>query len=382
MYTCAHLRRNFLLPIAVFLFLSAGVRAADGVRLYTPYTRISVPPGESSDYSIDVKNDGSELKNVDLAVTGLPRGWNSTLKAGGYLISQISILPGERKTVSLKVEVPLKVNKGNHTFSVVAGNFDRLPLVVNVSEQGTFKTEFTCDQINMEGNSKSNFTFTTKLSNRTGEKQMYSLRAAAPRGWTVVFKPNYKQATAVEVEPDNTASMSIEIQPPYNVGAGTFKIPVQAANNSTAAALDLEVVITGSYEMELSTPTGLLSMDVTAGKDKRVELLVTNTGSGELKNVVFRASKPRDWDVKFSPDTIPRLEPGGNAQVFATITAEEKAIPGDYATTITAQTPEVSISAAFRVSVKTPLLWGWLGIFIIVGTLTVIYILFRKYGRR
>jgi len=251
-----------------------------------------------------------------------------------------------------------------------------------VSEQGTFKTEFTCDQINMEGNSKSNFTFTTKLSNRTGEKQMYSLRAAAPRGWTVVFKPNYKQATAVEVEPDNTASMSIEIQPPYNVGAGTFKIPVQAANNSTAAALDLEVVITGSYEMELSTPTGLLSMDVTAGKDKRVELLVTNTGSGELKNVVFRASKPRDWDVKFSPDTIPRLEPGGNAQVFATITAEEKAIPGDYATTITAQTPEVSTSAAFRVSVKTPLLWGWLGIFIIVGTLTVIYILFRKYGRR
>jgi uncharacterized membrane protein len=211
---------------------------------------------------------------------------------------------------------------------------------------------------------------------------MYALRADAQRGWTVVFRPNYKQATAVEVEPDNTANIAIDIKPPYNVGAGTFKIPVQAANNSTSAGLYLEVVITGSYEMELTTPTGLLSMDVTAGKEKRVELVVNNTGSGELKDVVLRATNPKDWEVKFSPDTIPRLEPGGNAQIFATIIPEDKAIPGDYATTIFARTPEVTASAAFRVSVKTPLLWGWLGIVIIIGTLTVIYILFRKYGRR
>ena len=40
--------------------------SADGVTLYTPYTKISVPPGESIDYTIDIKNSGSERKNVNI----------------------------------------------------------------------------------------------------------------------------------------------------------------------------------------------------------------------------------------------------------------------------------------------------------------------------
>ena len=382
MTTRTRFLKMFTLPIIVLLTFSLVVKAGDSISLYTPYTKISVPPGESIDYSIDVKNDGSEVKNVNVYLSGLPRSWNSSLKAGGYIIKQISVLPDEKKTLSLKVEVPMKVNKGNHYFKVVAGEFDELPLVVNVSEQGTYKSEFTSEQANMEGNSKSNFTFSTKLENHTGEKQMYSLRANAPRGWNVIFKPNYKQATAVEIEPNNTSNISVEIKPPYNVQAGTYKVPVQAVNSSTSAKLDLEVVVTGSFDMELSTPTGLLSSKITAGKEKHVELLVRNTGSSELKDVIFKASKPKNWEVTFKPDTISRIEAGGSVEALATIKADDKAIPGDYVTNITARTPEVNSDVAFRISVKTPLLWGWLGILVIVATLAVIYYLFRKYGRR
>ena len=34
--------------------------------LYTPYTKISVPPGESISYSIDVINNSDEVKNATL----------------------------------------------------------------------------------------------------------------------------------------------------------------------------------------------------------------------------------------------------------------------------------------------------------------------------
>jgi uncharacterized membrane protein len=371
-----------LIISSILCFLNLNVIAGDSVYLYTPYTNISVPPGESVDYSIDIVNDGSELQKVGISISGLPRGWDYTLKAGGYTVRQIAVLPGEKKTMTLTVEVPMEVNKGNHSFNVVAGDLDILSLVVNVSEQGTFKTEFYSEQANMEGNSKSNFNFTTKLANHTGEKQTYSLRSSPPRGWNVVFKPNYQQATAVEVEPNNTANISVEIKPPAFVEAGTYKIPVQAANSNTSANLDLEVVITGSFDMELTTPTGLLSSDMTAGKQERIEIVVRNTGSSVLENVVFRATKPKNWDVEFNPDTVSNIAAGENAQVFATITADDKAIPGDYVTNITAQTSEVNKSIAFRISVKTPLLWGWLGILIIAVTIGVIYYLFRKYGRR
>jgi uncharacterized membrane protein len=372
-----------LFPIfSLCSLINYNVLAAEEVTLYTPYTKISVPPGESIDYTIDIKNNGSELKKVDVYISGLPRDWNSSLKAGGYNIKQISILPGQSKTLSLKVEVPLKVNKGNHRISVVASNYAVLPLIINVSEQGTFKTEFTSDQINMEGHSKSNFSFTTKLKNQTGEKQVYSLQAQPPIGWTVIFKPNYKQATAVEIDPNSTSNITIEVKPPYNIKAGTYKIPVQASNRSVLAELELEVVITGNYDLELTTPSGLLSSNITAGKEKRIELLVKNIGSTELNNIRFSASQPKNWDISFKPDTVLHLNAGENTRVFAIVKAYEKAIPGDYAANLTARTNEATSSASFRISVKTPMLWAWLGVLIIIGAIGSVYYLFRKYGRR
>ena len=371
--------KYIILAAILSIGLTAGSTAQ--VILYTPYTSISVPPGESIDYTIDVKNEGATVQALNLSLSGLPRGWNATLKGGGYVIRQISVLPGEKKTVTLQVEVPMQVNRGNHSFRLVAGN-QSLTMVVHVSEQGTFKTEFTSDQANMEGHAETNFTFTTKLINRTGEKQMYSLRANPPRGWQVVFKPNYKQATAVEVEPGQTQTVSVEITLPYQVEAGTYHIPIQAANSATSAELTLEVVVTGSYNLEVSTPSGLLSAKTTAGKDKQIEMVVQNTGTAELKDVIFQSSKPRNWEVDFSPDTISRLAAGKAAQVTATITADDHAIPGDYVTKITAHTQETSSEAALRISVKTPLIMGWVGILIIIATIALVFYLFRKYGRR
>ncbi len=356
--------------------------AADGVTLYTPYTKISVPPGESVDYTIDVYNKGEVTKNVDIYLTGLPKDWDYELKSGGWNIKRLSILPGEKKTLSLKVQIPYRVNKGNYQFNVIAKNYYTLPLVVNVSEQGTFKTEFTSEQANMEGHAKSTFTFSTKLKNRTANKQLYSLRANAPRGWTVTFKANYKQATSVEIEPDNSKDINIEIKPPLNIAAGTYKIPVGAVTATTSAQLELEVVITGTYDMELTTPAGLLSTSITAGNDKRIELLLKNTGSAELRDITLRVSKPKNWDVTFDPDTVSRLEAGKTTLVYAIIKADNKAIPGDYVTNISAQTLEASSKIAFRVSVKTPILWGWLGILIIIAVIGGVYYFFRKYGRR
>jgi uncharacterized membrane protein len=361
---------------------SQAALAADSVILYSTYTKISVPPGESIDYTIDVINNSKEVKNLDISISGIPNGWNYLLKSGGWTIGQLSILPGERKSLSLKVDIPMKVNKGSYRFRVLAGGLEPLPLVIVVSEQGTFKTEFTSDQPNMQGHATSQFTFNANLKNRTSEKQLYALMANAPRGWNVVFKSNYQQVTSVNIEPNNTQAITIEIKPPENIEAGKYKIPVSTATSTTSASLELEVVITGSYKMELTTPLGLLSATITAGDSKREELRIVNTGSSELTDIELNSSAPVNWQVTFEPKKVAKLQPGKDAQVFATIKADKKAIPGDYVTSIEAKTPEVSSKISYRISVETPMLWGWIGVMIIIGALGSVYYLFRKYGRR
>lgn len=187
------------------------------VILYTPYTKIAVPPGESVNYSIDVINNYDVIKNVNLSVKGLPRGWNYELKAGTWTISELAVLPHEKKNVSLKVDIPLKVNKGTYRFTVVAEGLGELPIAITVSKQGTYQTDFTTNQPNMQGNSKSSFTFNATLKNQTAEQQLYALMAQAPRGWNVVFKANYKQATSAQVEPNATQNITIDINPPRHI---------------------------------------------------------------------------------------------------------------------------------------------------------------------
>ena len=378
-----------LTPVLLSLLFSGTVTAGSGTNggaqpliLYTPYTKIFVPPGESVNYPLDVINKGNAESTADISVSGLPKGWTWELKSGNLEVGQVAVLPGERKNILLQVQVPLRVNKGNYHFRVLAGGLAVLPLTVSVSEQGVYKTEFSTGQANMEGAANTTFTFSAKLKNSLAEKQLYGFRSVAPPGWDVTFKANYKQVASVEVDANHTQDVSIVIDPPDEAAAGTYRIPVIASTDGSTTSMNLEVQITGSYAVELTTPKGLVSTSITAGDSKKVQLLVKNTGSAELHNINLRSAAPINWTVSFDPEKIEKLAPGETAQVLADIRADKNAIAGDYITDLEARSPATSSKAAFRVSVKTPLLWSWSGLLLIFGSFGSVFYLFRKYGRR
>jgi uncharacterized membrane protein len=376
-------RMAWLLALLVCLasFGGGSVYAA-GLSLYTPYPTVSVTPGESIQYSVDIINHSGAIDVADLAVTDLPPKWEAKLTADGMSVQQVAVKPNDSRNISLQVDVPLDANKGTYRFQLTAKGKGSLPLTVTVSEQGTFKTELTSEQPNMEGHADSTFQYRATLRNRTAEKQLYAMTAEAPQGWDVQFKADGKSVTSVSVDANATKDIDIEIHPAEKVKSGTYKIPVKASSGSTSSQMELEVVITGTYDLELSTPSGLLSTDITAGDQKTVQLKVTNTGTAALHDIELSANTPVNWEVTFDPKKITKLDAGKSAEVTATIKADSKAIAGDYVVSMSASAPEKSADAEFRVSVKTSLLWGWLGVIIILAVIGGVYYLFRQYGRR
>lgn len=352
------------------------------LELYTPYSRISVSPGQTVSYSVTLINNTKAIQTTSLSVTGLARGWNHTLKSGTWDISRVSVLPSQQQVLTLQVMVPLKVNKGYYRVNVNTGSGITLPLTIQVKEQGTYKTAFSTTQSNLEGAANTTFTFNAKLQNQTPDTALYALHSEAPPGWQVTFKANYKQVASVSINPNQTENITIDVKAPDQIPAGKYKIPVFAGTTGSTAGLELEVVVTGSYAMELSTPTGLLSTKVTAGDEKKLEMVVKNTGSAPLKKITMSASTPANWSVTFSPTSIDGLGAGQSTEVTATIKADKDAIAGDYVTNLEAKTAETSGKAELRVSVTTPMIWGWIGILIILVAVGSVYYLFRKYGRR
>jgi uncharacterized membrane protein len=121
---------------------------------------------------------------------------------------------------------------------------------------------------------------------------------------------------------------------------------------------------------------------VTEGTLEEVLCKVKNTGTLPLENVELSSQAPPSWQVTFEPSKIERIDPSGSVDVRAMIKVPDKTIAGDYVSTFTARGNGSSSNASFRVTVKTSLLSGWLGILVIALAGGIIYRLINKYGRR
>lgn len=259
------------------------------------------------------------------------------------------------------------------------------PISNNLTAQTTTpanaKSSFTARLMNIEAAGSETFRYTTTLHNGSADTRVYELSAQIPDGWIVAFKVDGSQVSSINLDANKSQDIYIEINPANGAKPAKYKIPVTATANDTLR-LNLEAVVKGIYGVELTTPTGRLSDEITEGKHKEIHLVVKNTASLPLDNLELSAQAPTKWDATFQPAKIEKLEPGKSIDVVATLNVPDKTIAGDYVTTFTAKNPNATSSASFRMTVTTSLLSGWIGILLILLAIGAIYYLIRKYGRR
>ncbi|OJY91891.1 MAG: hypothetical protein BGP14_23475 [Sphingobacteriales bacterium 44-15] len=247
---------------------------------------------------------------------------------------------------------------------------------------GKRKSTFTARLMNIEAAVKDPFRYSTSLHNGSGHTDIYELKADAPDGWIKTFRTEGTQVAAVKLDSGKTQEISVEITAAPEAKPGKYNIPVSAISNGDTLRVELEAVVKGNYGLELTTPTGRLSDDITEGRSKQVQLVVKNTGTLPLDAVEFSSQTPTQWSATFEPSKIERLDPGQTMDIKATLSVPDKTIAGDYVTTLTARNSSTTSNAVFRMTVKTSLLSGWLGILVILLALGIVYYLIRKYGRR
>ena len=79
--------------------------------------------------------------------------------------------------------------------------------------------------------------------------------------------------------------------------AGTYNISISAVSAGETLSADLSVVITGSYSLDLTTPSGLLSADIEAGRTTTLTLNLVNTGNTDIQNVNLTSSAPDGMEL-------------------------------------------------------------------------------------
>jgi len=370
--------------------LPVGAVTAEGLTVSTPYPSVQVEPGGEVTFPIDITTAAPET--VGLAVTAAPEGFETSLRGGGFIVS--SVFTGgaqpsaeEPPLVELQVTVAPESAPGDYEVNLQAtgadGRMTDLLLRLPVDEVAAGSVSLDTEVPSVRGDSSQTFSFSLTLSNDTAGEITFGLEAAGEPGWDVTptFSGEELAATSV-VAAGETATVDVEAVAPEGIPAGVYPLLVRATGGSYTAEAPLQVDITGSYAMSISTADGRLNATVVGGGSTTLPIVITNDGTAELTDVTLSASPPGEWEVTFEPSTIASVPVAESVTVNATITTAGNAVAGDYQWPIEADAADASDSIEIRTTVETSSIWGFVGLALIAVVIAGLFLVFRRYGRR
>ena len=385
--------------IAALLFAAAAAVAAPiaraedapkdvkGLYLMSDYPAVTLRPGETSTVALRLHNYDSAPERLALSVAGVPTGWTATLMGGGQPVA--AAMPATNASVSLelRLDVPKSAAVGTQTLTVTAtGGTTKaeLPIEVTLAKDLPAKLTLTPQLPELRGTSKSSFEYQLGIKNDSGKKLTVSLSAQAPQNFDATFTENYgsQELNAVPIDAGQTKDVKLKVRPPNTAAAGNYKVVARVAAEDASASADLSLDISGQPKLDISGREGLVSTHASAGKETSVPVVIANSGTAPADDVELSGSAPSGWKVTFDPKSVEHIAPNETKEVQALITPTEKAIAGDYVTTIRASTRGELASTTFRVTVTTSTMWGIAGVGIIGVALLVMVGAVARFGRR
>jgi uncharacterized membrane protein len=368
-------------------------RPARGIGIYTDFSGVVIPLGESVRMDLTVENQGKQDEVVDLKLVGVPKGWKAALKGGSFTVTGVAVPSGKTRSLAFSAEPEKGLGPGTSNFTIEGVTPDgklkaEYTITVTTRERGRLGTEdlqITTSYPVLRGQSDATFEFSLEVANKSENDRNFNLAAQAPEKWEVNFKPGYeaKQISSLRIRGAGSQTVAVSVTPARDTMAGEYPILVRISSGESKAEVKLMVVLSGIYKLDAATSTGILSTEAVTGKPTTVSFLVKNTGSAVNRSVSLSSFKPENWKVEFKPEKLENLEPGAFKQVEATITPAGTSLVGDYSVGLMADGEKGSSKTIeLRVTVKAPTAWGWIGVGLIALVIGGMGGLFAWLGRR
>lgn len=376
----------FVLALAAVTTGATPASASAGLSITTPFPTVETQPGSTVKLDLNITSD--VVEPVDLSVGGLPAGWQATLRGGGFVVHSVTANPTAPTKVTLEVAVDPSATAGLQTLTVTgtdaAGATSVADVNIDVVEQVNAGIGVVADFPSLSGDPGTAFTYNLTVTNDTPEQQTFTFDPTGPQGWTVTASPTAEaKAQTVSIDAGGTSQVKVVATPPDTTKAGKYPIDVTvtAANGSTGK-IELEAVVTGTPTLQMSTADQRLNVSGKSATEKRVPLIVANTGTAALESVKLAGTAPTGWDVSFDPQEVTSVQPGETAQVTAIVKPASNAVAGDYALTIRASAGSQSSTVDLRYTLQGSRTLGLIALAVIVLAIAALVGVFVKFGRR
>jgi uncharacterized membrane protein len=383
-----------MLAVGFLMVLSAAAAdAADqstiaGLFVTTKYPALTVRAGETTTIDLSVRNFKLPPQLLNLAVPQAADGWRATILGGGQPVAAVEVAPDSEERLQLRLEPPAGIGHGNYQFIVEAKNAqydDKLPLTVTIGEEVAAKLKLTTNFPALRGSATTSFKYKLSVTNDSGRDATINFSGDAPKNFQIGFTEAYgsQQLTSIPIEAGKSKDVEAALTIPRETPAGDYKLVLHAKTEAASAELPVSLSIVGQPRLAVSGEGGRLSGEAYAGQGSQLTVVLRNDGSEAARDIELSATTPEGWKSSFDPKQVAQLAAGATQDVKVTLTPSDRAIAGDYQTTIRASAGGgLSESANFRITVLTSTLWGAVGIGIIAIALLVVVFAVARFGRR
>jgi len=367
---------------------------ARAISMAAEYPGVEISKDEDVSLDIIFHNKGRNDEDVEVWIAEKPKGWQARIKTYRFTVTGVHVPSDEDKTLTFQADPEEGLKPGDYQFRINARTRDgkfRMSQTVSVkvtADEGKSKepkgVKLTTSYPVIRGPSDATFEFSLEVDSKLDEDAVFDLLAQGPQGWDINFKPAYetKYISSLRIKSKQSTSVAVEVKPAMGAEAGEFPINVRVSSGDANAESKLTVILTGTYGLEVGTPSGLLSLQARGGRPANMSFYVKNTGSAANHDIKFMSFKPENWKVEFKPEKLDVIGPGELQQVEVIITPYEDALVGDYSVGVNVEGEKAAKTIEFRTTVKASAAWGWIGIGIIVVVIGGLFGLFRWLGRR
>lgn len=362
--------------------------AISGLFVTTKYPAMTVRAGETTTVDLTVRNFKLPPQQLQLSVPQVANGWKATLLGGGQPIGAVAVAPDSEERLQLRLEPPAGIGKGEYPFTVQAKNAEhdlKLTVALTIGEEVPAKLKLTTNFPALRGTATTSFKYRVTVTNDSGRDATVNFTADSPRNFQVNFTEAYgsQQITSIPIEAGKSKDVEAALTIPRDTQAGDHKLVMHAKTEAANADLPVSLTIVGQPRLALSGEGGRLSGEAYSGQESQLTVVLRNDGTEAARDIELSATTPEGWKSSFDPKQVPQIPPGGTQNVKVMLTPSEKAIAGDYQSTIRASgAGALSESANFRITVLTSTLWGAVAIGIIAISLLVVVFAVARFGRR
>ena len=352
---------------------------------------LNANPGDKFTIPFTLENSGAvdDVYHLDISKSEC---YSYYFTSNSLKVTDLSIERGDKKEVNLVIEISESCKEQEYHLRIDAEGRGRAYLNFSLEVIGKNRTKLSTaipEHIVVHPGDKICIPLT--LENVYDKITEFELVSEAPKGWDVIYQYDGVEVDNEEFEVDRVKIKSKGSMPlkaifrvPSTITEGEFNITFKALCNDYIYSSIMHTFKIGKGESDIKVRLSELYTSGKAGSETEVSARIVNNGKTTLTDVELDIELPHDnWAYELSKESINEIEAEEYGDIIVKIKIPVNTDVGDYFVNIRATSDQQeSEEVKLRINVVKKNSSLWIGIFIIVLTITGLIYVFKKYGRR